>query len=251
MAKRNIKSIPELKNEVQQILDFNLHKSYTVRNIAKAIGSNTAEAKRLIDKVLVELLQEGKIEKASRATYVSSKEPEYIIGKVDHVNPRMAFIISEDREVDIIVKSDHLKGAFHKDTVKVVVTKKTKDGREEGKVIEIVERAKTQFVGKIDKSVRYAFLIPDSRYIHTDFFINNDKLGGAQHQDKVIVEIKSWGDIDRKPEAKVIKVLGKAGENEAEIHSIMAEFELPMEFPEAVIKESEKISDQMPQEEIG
>ncbi|WKV10828.1 ribonuclease R [Marivirga harenae] len=250
-AKRIIKSIPELKQEVLQILDFNLHKSFTVRNIAKAMGSNTAEAKRLIDKVLVELLNEGKIEKASRATYVSSREPEFIIGKVDHVNPRLAYIISEDRETDIIVKTDKLKGAFHKDTVKVVITKKNKDGREEGKVIEIVERAKTQFVGRIDKSVRYAFMIPDSRYIHTDFFINNDKLGGAQHQDKVIAEIKSWGDTDRKPEAKVIKVLGPAGENEAEIHSIMAEFELPMEFPEAVVRESEKISDQLPEKEIS
>jgi len=249
--KRIIKSIPELKQEVLQILDFNLDKSFTVRNIAKAIGSNTAEAKRLIDKVLVELLREGKIEKSSRATYVSVKEPEFIIGKVDHVNPRLAYIISEDREEDIIVKSDKLKGAFHHDIVKVVVTKKNRDGREEGKVIEVVERAKTQFVGRIDKSVRYAFMIPDSRYIHTDFFINNDKLGGAQHQDKVIAEIKSWGDLDRKPEAKVIKVLGKAGENEAEIHSIMAEFELPMEFPEAVIKESEKISDQLPEKEIA
>jgi ribonuclease R len=250
-SKRIIKSIPELKQEVLQILDFNLHKSFTVRNIAKAIGSNTAEAKRLIDKVLIELLKEGKIEKASRATYVSSREPEFIIGKVDHVNPRLAYIISEDRESDIIVKTDKLKGAFHKDTVKVVITKKNKDGREEGKVIEIVERAKTQFVGRIDKSVRYAFMIPDSRYIHTDFFINNDKLGGAQHQDKVIAEIKSWGDTDRKPEAKVIKVLGPAGENEAEIHSIMAEFELPMEFPEAVVRESEKISDQLPEKEIA
>ncbi|MGM0580704.1 MAG: ribonuclease R [Bacteroidota bacterium] len=249
--KRIIKSIPELKQEVLQILDFNLDKSFTVRNIAKAIGSNTAEAKRLIDKVLVELLREGKIEKSSRATYVSVKEPEFIIGKVDHVNPRLAYIISEDRETDIIVKTEKLKGAFHKDTVKVVVTKKNKDGREEGKVIEIVERAKTQFVGRIDKSVRYAFMIPDSRYIHTDFFINNDKLGGAQHQDKVIAEIKSWGDTSRKPEAKVIKVLGKAGENEAEIHSIMAEFELPMEFPDAIIKESEGISDKLPEKEIA
>ncbi|WP_296619052.1 ribonuclease R [Marivirga sp.] len=249
--KRIIKSIPELKQEVQQILDFNLGKSFTVRNIAKAIGSNTAEAKRLIDKVLMELLNEGKIDKASRATYVSSREPEYIIGKVDNVNPRIAYIISEDREDDIIIKSDKLKGAFHHDIVKVIVTKKNKDGREEGKVVEILERAKTQFVGRIDKSVRYAFMIPDSRYIHTDFFINNDKLGGAEHQDKVIAEITSWGDLDRKPEAKVIRVLGKAGENEAEIHSIMAEFELPMEFPEAVIKESEKISDKLPDKEIA
>ena len=249
--KRNAKALPDLKNEIQQILDFNLHKSYTVRNMAKALQSNTAETKKIVQKVLNELESEGKIEKASRGSYVSTKEPNYVIGKVDHVNPRMAFLISEDREEDIIIKSRDLQGAFHQDTVKVVVTKKNKDGREEGKVIEIMERNKTQFVGRIDKSVRYAFMIPDSRNIHTDFYLYNDKLGGAKHQDKVIVEVTKWptGE-DKKPEGKVVRVLGKAGENEAEIHSIMAEFDLPMEFPEAVSAESEGISEQISKEEI-
>ncbi|GAA5021472.1 ribonuclease R [Marivirga lumbricoides] len=250
--KRKIKDLSELKNEVLQVLEFNLHKSYTVRNIAKALQSNTAETKKYIDRILNELLNEGKIEKASRGSYISTKQPEFIIGKVDHVNPRLAYIISEGREEDIIVKSDNLKGAFHGDTVKVVVTKKNREGREEGKVLEIIERNKTQFVGRIDMSVRYAFLIPDSRSIHTDFYIYNDKLNGAKHQDKVIVEITRWPDgPDRKPEAKVVRVLGKAGENEAEIHSIMAEFDLPMEFPEAVLKESENISDKITDKEIS
>ncbi|PTB97595.1 ribonuclease R [Marivirga lumbricoides] len=250
--KRKIKDLSELKNEVLQVLEFNLHKSYTVRNIAKALQSNTAETKKYIDRILNELLNEGKIEKASRGSYISTKQPEFIIGKVDHVNPRLAYIISEGREEDIIVKSDNLKGAFHGDTVKVVVTKKNREGREEGKVLEIIERNKNQFVGRIDMSVRYAFLIPDSRSIHTDFYIYNDKLNGAKHQDKVIVEITRWPDgPDRKPEAKVVRVLGKAGENEAEIHSIMAEFDLPMEFPEAVLKESENISDKITDKEIS
>ncbi len=246
------RNLSELKNEIQQILDFNVHKSYTVRNIAKALQSNTAETKKYIDRILNELLSEGKIEKASRNSFVSIKEPDYITGKVDHVNPRVAYIIVEDREVDIIVKANNLKGAFHGDIVKVVVTKKNKEGREEGKVLEIIERSKTEFVGRIDMSVRYAFLIPDSRGIHTDFFIKNDHLGGAKHQDKVIVEIISWPDSpDRKPEAKVTRVLGKAGENEAEIHSIIAEFNLPLEFPQAVLKESESISDKITEKEIA
>lgn len=250
--KRKISGLSELKNEVVQILDFNLHKSYTVRNIAKALQSNTAETKKYIDRILNELLNEGRIEKASRGSFISTKQPEYIIGKVDHVNPRLAYIIAEGREEDIIIKSDNLKGAFHQDTVKVVVTKTNKDGRAEGKVLEIVERNKTQFVGRVDMSVRYAFIIPDSRNIHTDFYINNDKLNGAKHQDKVIVEITRWPDAaDRKPEAKVVRVLGKAGDNEAEIHSIMAEFDLPMEFPEAVLKESETISDKITDKEIS
>lgn len=250
--KRNAKALPDLKNEIQQILDFNLHKSYTVRNIAKALQSNSAETKKIVERILNELLQEGKIEKPSRSTFMSVKEPAYVVGKIDHVNPRMAFLVSDDREEDIIIKAKDLNGAFHQDTVKVVVTKKNKDGREEGKVLEILERNKTQFVGRIDKSVRYAFLIPDSRNIHTDFYIYNDKLGGAQHQDKVIVEVTKWpSGEEKKPEAKVIRILGKAGENEAEIHSIMAEFDLPMEFPEAVLKESETISDQISKEEIS
>jgi ribonuclease R len=250
--KRVIKGLPDLKNEVLQILDFNLHKSFTVRNIAKALQSNSAETKKYIDKILIELLHEGKIEKAARNSFISVKQPEYITGRIDHVNPRVAFLIAEDREVDIIIKAKDLKGAFHGDIVKVATTKKNKDGREEGKVMEIIERSKTQFVGRIDMSVRYAFLIPDGRSVHTDFFISNDHLAGAKHQDKVIVEVIKWPDsIERKPEAKVVRVLGKAGENEAEIHSIMAEFNLPMEFPEVVLNESEEISDKITKEEIA
>jgi ribonuclease R len=250
--KRNVKALPDLKNEIQQILDYNLHKSYTVRTMAKALQSNSAEAKKIIERILNELVQQGNIEMPSRSTFMSTKEPEFIIGKIDHVNPRMAFLIAEGREKDVIIKARDMNGAFHKDTVKVVVTKKNNDGREEGKVLEIIERNKIQFVGRIDKSIRYAFLIPDGRNIHTDFYIYNDKLGGAEHQDKVIVEVTKWptGE-EKKPEAKVIRVLGKAGENEAEIHSIMAEFDLPIEFSEAVLKESESISDEITKDEIG
>jgi len=250
--KRNPAALPDLKNEVLQVLDFNLDKSYTVRNLARALQSNSAQTKKILDRVLNELVQDGKIEKASRSSYRSLMQPDAIIGTVDHVNPRIAFIISPDKEKDIMVKTDNLRGAFHGDTVKVVVTKRNRDGKEEGKVVEIVTRNKTQFVGRIDKSVRYAFLIPDSKNIHTDFYIYNDKLGGAEHQDKAIVEITRWpNDVDMKPEAKVVRVLGKAGENEAEIHSIMAEFDLPMEFPDAVIKEAEGISDKISKEEIS
>ncbi len=133
--KKNIKGLPDLKNEVLQILDFNLHKSFTVRNIAKALQSNSAETKKYVEKVLNELLNEGKIEKAARNSYISLKQPEYITGKIDHVNPRVAYLVAEEREVDIIIKAKDLKGAFHGDIVKVVTTKKNKDGREEGKVM--------------------------------------------------------------------------------------------------------------------
>ncbi|MFQ3214477.1 MAG: ribonuclease R, partial [Marivirga sp.] len=100
--KRNVKALPDLKNEIQQILDYNLHKSYTVRTMAKALQSNSAEAKKIIERILNELVQQGNIEMPSRSTFMSTKEPEFIVGKIDHVNPRMAFLIAEGREKDVI-----------------------------------------------------------------------------------------------------------------------------------------------------
>jgi ribonuclease R len=86
--------------------------------------------------------------------------------------------------------------------------------------------------------------------MHQDFFVYPENINNARNGDKVIIEVTSWAEHDRKPEAKVVDVLGKAGENEAEIHSIMAEFGLPFKFPEHVERESEAIDEGITKKEI-
>jgi ribonuclease R len=143
-----------------------------------------------------------------------------------------------------------LKSAIDGDMVKIAILSSRHGEHPEGRVTEIVRRNRNKFVGKIEVSKSYAFVVADARKVHQDFFVYPENINGAVTGDKVIIEVTSWADDDRKPEAKVLEVLGKAGENEAEIHSIMAEFNLPFRFPENIINESAKIDEGITKQEI-
>lgn len=201
--------------------------------------------------VLALLLKEGKIDQLKNGAYKSNREPESITGIVDHVNARFAYVVTPDGEDDIYVKADDLMFAMDGDTVKVAVHSQQKKGRKsEGKVLEVVKRSHSQFVGRIEFSPRFAFVVPDNRKVHADFFVNLKNTNEASHNDKVIIEVSQWPDQGKSPEGKVVRVLGKAGENNAEIHSIMAEFGLPFEFQEALEKEANRIDDHITREEV-
>eukprot|EP01136_Pigoraptor_vietnamica_P045852 Opistho-1_new@24353 len=134
------------------------------------------------------------------------------------------------------------------------VTLTTMPGRQgehpEGRVVNVLKRNRTRFVGRLELSKNYAFVVPDFRKIHQDFFVYPEHINGAKSNDKVVVEIIEWASGEKNPTAKVVDILGKAGENEAEIHSIMAEFGLPFEFPEKVEKEANKIDEGFTESEI-
>jgi ribonuclease R len=125
------------------------------------------------------------------------------------------------------------------------------DGRSlEGKVIEIVERFRTEFVGQLQISPKFAFFVPDSNKLAIDFFIPLNKLMGATDGQKVIVKMTEWKDGAKNPNGEVIRVLGNAGEHETEIHSILEEYSLPYDFEEDVIAEADAISTEITQKEI-
>ena len=143
-----------------------------------------------------------------------------------------------------------MASAVDGDTVKLERLPTRHGDHPEGKITEVIKRNRTRYVGKIELSKNFAFVVPDYRKMHQDFFVYPENINNARNGDKVIIEVTSWAEHDRKPEAKVVDVLGKAGENEAEIHSIMAEFGLPFKFPEHVERESEAIDEGITKKEI-
>lgn len=163
-------------------------------------------------------------------------------GTVDHVSSRFAYIVVGKDQPDIYVRASNMNTALHGDRVKVGLLPGHHGESPEGRVVEILKRKRSQFVGKIQISDRYAFVVPDFRKLHQDFFVDLSNTNKATNNDKVIVEVIDWGRTGKNPEAKVVEVLGRAGENEAEIHSIMAEFGLPLRFPQKVLAESQQIS---------
>ena len=245
---------PKLANKVLNFLDSHYGEAFTDKNLIKKMELRDAFSKENIAPVLRQLEAAGSLFKDSRNRYSSTNDPEYIQGRVDYVNSRFAFIIPEHQEKspdDILVKEADLRNALDGDLVKVMVLpNKGRSGRQEGRVIEVVERVRDEFVGRVEISPRFAFVVPDFKKMHHDIFIRKGDLMDVKHNQKVIVKITQWRDEDKNPTGKVIRVLGTAGEHEVEIHSIMAEFGLPFEYPEAVEKEAESISDQISKKDI-
>jgi ribonuclease R len=160
-----------------------------------------------------------------------------------------AYLISSESNKDIYINKNKTNKALHLDKVKIKIIQGT--GRAlEGQVIEIIERAKTDFVGVIKVSDRYAFFIPDSNKITVDFFVPINKTMGATNGQKVVVRLTKWKDDSKNPDGEVIKILGNAGEHETEIHAILEEYNLPYNFSEEILIESENISEEISQSEI-
>ena len=227
-------------------------KAYSVQQLVKKLGLKKKSMIEELYKLLDGLEEEGQIAQLSNGSYklnhaISSSA---VTGVVDHVNPKFAYITTGEEGGDIYIQTRDLGSALHGDTVKVNVSSRKSGKNREGKVVEVVKRNRTRFVGRLEVSANYAFVIPDFKKIYQDFFIYPENAKGAKTNDKVVFEVSKWGDGDKSPEAKVVEVLGKTGENEAEIHSIMAEFDLPFRFSEKVLHEAKKIDDGITIEEI-
>ncbi|HET9485810.1 MAG TPA: ribonuclease R [Chryseosolibacter sp.] len=237
------------KQVILNLLDAQAGRGLTLTQIIRKTGAKKKEDLKKIERFMDSLLQSGRVKQLSNGSFVSNQDEEGSTGVVDHVSSRFAYVdIGEEK--DVYIKAKDLGSAMHGDTVKITIYPTRHGEHREGKVLEVLKRNRNRFVGRIEISANFAFVIPDFKKIHQDFFIYPENIKGAKPNDKVVVEVTAWGEPDKKPEAKVVEVLGKAGENEAEIHSIMAEFDLPFRFPESVEKESLTIEEGITEKEV-
>ena len=243
-----------LKNAWQgailQLLDSAPGRAYSMKQLLKKLGLKKREDIKQATHLIYQLADDERIKELSNGSYITNREREELTGIVDHVSSRFAYVrLGADKE-DVFVKSRDMASAVDGDTVKLEILPTRHGDHPEGKITEVIKRNRTRYVGKIELSKNFAFVVPDYRKMHQDFFVYPENINNARNGDKVIIEVTSWAEHDRKPEAKVVDVLGKAGENEAEIHSIMAEFGLPFKFPEHVERESEAIDEGITKKEI-
>ena len=124
---------------------------------------------------------------------------------------------------------------MHNDEVELYIYKRKKRGKLEGEITQIIKRARTEYVGVIQIHKNYAFVIADDSKMYKDIFVPINKINKAEEGDKVLVKLEDWPDKADSPYGKVIKVLGKPGEHNTEIHAILAEYGLPYEFPQKVM----------------
>ncbi len=224
----------------------------SLRQVYRRMGANNKGMREEIAECLKALKRDGKLIAVDDDKFMLNLRVDIITGKVDLANSKYAYIVSEETEDDVRVFREHLKYAMHGDIVKVEVLPTVRGGRQEGIVIEVIERQREELVGIMQLTKNFGFVIPDFKRLYFDVFVGESNLNNAQNGDKVLVKIIDWPDSpDKNPTGEVIRVFGPAGEHEAEIHSIMAEFGLPFEFPEAVEAESEEISDKITAAEIA
>lgn len=240
----------ELESAIISLLDQSQGKGYSLKQLVKKLSLKKKDDIKMLGQILDANVESERILELSEGSYKSNRKEEELTGTLDHVSSRFGYVRLGNDQPDIYIKDRDLGSAMDGDTVKIVIFPTRHGEHQEGKVTEVLKRSRSRFVGKVELSKNFAFVVPDARKVHADFFVYPENINGAKSGDKVIIEVTSWAENDRKPEAKVVEVLGKAGENEAEIHSIMAEFDLPFRFPERVLGESQKIPEGITDEEI-
>ncbi|HYK56725.1 MAG TPA: hypothetical protein VEV15_09610, partial [Flavisolibacter sp.] len=239
------------KNRVASIFSKNIGKVFSPKQILRRLSVTTQAGRELVYEHLKQLKKEGDIMLLENGDYIFNPETKIVTGKVDLATPKYAFVISEELGSDVRVFTEKLKFAMDDDIVNVKVSYGRGD-KMEGEVLEILERKREEIVGRIEVSERFAFLVPDYKKLYFDVFIGEKGINGAQNGDKVLVKVTEWpSHPDKKPIGEVVRVFGPAGEHEAEINSIMAEFGVPFEFPEEVEAEANAIPDDITREEIG
>ena len=267
-VKQSDSYLDELKNDLMAFFQINDDQSFTQEQILDHFGTDDRRMKLIMHGLIGELTEEGSLVRQPDGSYRADASANLIEGVVDHVNSRFAFVIPAtangvrgDRDDDIWVSTDDLAGAVDGDRVRVVrfTDSRNESGgrsrrRIEGKVASVIERGRTELVGRIEVWPTYGFVQPDSKKIYEDVFIPKDKLGGASDGEKVIIRLTKYPEPrshKQQFEGEVTAILGVAGQNNTEMHAILAEFGLPIHFPEEVEQEAEAIPTQILEKDLA
>ncbi|OFX59632.1 MAG: ribonuclease R [Bacteroidetes bacterium GWB2_41_8] len=240
---------PKLKNAILNIFYDQPERTFNYKQIADLLKIQDPEIVKLVFVVLEELAESTSLQVVQRGKYKLKSRGGSITGIVDIQRQGFAYITSEEVEKPVLVSAHNLNHAMDGDKVKVLLYAMHKKQQPEGEVVEVLERAKSVYVGTISKSRNFSFFIPSGKSAF-DIFIPNEKLNGAKDGQKAIAKITEWPARAKNPFGEIIEVLGDVGNNNTEMHAILAEFDLPLRFPENVLKAAEKIPDQVPEEEI-
>jgi ribonuclease R/exosome complex exonuclease DIS3/RRP44 len=247
--KRN-KNNKNYRESILALLKKDKNKYYNHKQIASKLGVNDASSRNQIIKNLHKLATKKEIEEIDRGKFKIVSNSEYFTGTVDITSKGNAYIVSDDFDEDIFVASNNINKALHGDTVELYIYKRKKNRKYEGEVTQIIKRAKTDYVGIVQRNPKFSFVVPDSNKIPVDIFVPLSKTLNAEDGDKVLVSLEDWPEKADCPNGKIIKILGKPGDHNTEIHSILAEYGLPYEFPLEVENYANNIDTSIKKEEI-
>ena len=237
---------------ITDVFEKSGNKPQNYKQVASKLNLHDDESRGLILEILKEETKKGILNEPEKGKFILKQLKTFVTGKVDMTSDGSAYIVSEDEfEEDIYVAPRKLRNALNGDIVKVYVYAKNKGRKKDGEVVEILQRAKMDFTGIVNLSDRFAFFIPDDRKMLHDIFIPIDSLKGAKDKDKAIARIVDWPEDAKNPIGEITHVLGKQGENNAEMNAILADYGFPLAFPDEVEKQAEAIEETILAEEIA
>ncbi|MDE6490547.1 MAG: ribonuclease R, partial [Muribaculaceae bacterium] len=240
--KQRKNAVAELYRLIDQYIAQQKNNTYNYKQVSHAVGADTQAMQRTVALRLAELAFDGDLVETSPGKYKTATRGTSAIGTfVRRSNGKNSVTLDETGE-SIFVAERNSMHALNGYRVRIDIAAHKRGSEPEAEVVEIIEKIDQKFIGTLQVEKHFAYLLTDSKYLATDIFIPRVKLKGGTTGDKAIVKITDWPDDAKNPRGEVIDILGKTGENNAEIHAILAEFNLPYHYPEAVEKAALKIT---------
>ena len=227
----------------KMIYDFMCEDMYVpmkIKELCIVLGV-TKQDRPVLERILLELQEEGKIELSKRGKY-SKAESRNVTGVFTAHQRGFGFVTIEGENEDIFIPGDKVNGAMHMDTVEIAVLPTTSGKRKEGAVLKVIERGMKHVVCTYEASENFGFAVPDNTRFGSDIFIPKGKSMGAVAGHKVVVEVTSYGKKDKKPEGRVVEIIGHINDPGTDILSIVKAYDMPVEFSEKIMHQVENVS---------
>ncbi|MBD5332998.1 MAG: ribonuclease R, partial [Bacteroides sp.] len=216
-----------LVEKIKEYVAQQKNNTYNYKQVSHAIGATTPVQQRNVAMQLVEMSFNGDIIEVSPGKYRSPQRYNEATGTFQRrSNGKNSVITDGDGETLLVAERNSLH-ALNGDKVRVNIAARRRGQEPEAEVIEIIEKNDQTFIGTLKVDKHFAYLLTDSKFLATDIFIPRSKLKGGKTGDKAVVRITEWKEDFKNPSGEVIDILGTAGENNTEIHAILAEFGLP------------------------
>ena len=251
MANGNNNHNDWVEAQILEVLNERLGKRMNYKQISSRLGFNSKPDRELAGEALMDLVSKKLIVEQPKGSFYIEEVSEFLEGKIEFNKRGAGYLLTGEDEADIHITPGMTWPALNGDIVQVEMISTRRKDKPEGRVVKVVRRAKQEYVGVVQVSDGFGFFVPDDTRSHTDFFIPKDKLRGVKNNYKAIVKITDWPKMAKNPNAEVVKVLGKAGEHNTEIHAILMEFGLNPEFPKDVMDEADKMPVIIPEAEIA
>lgn len=236
----------------QILLDLMNDKQYVPMKIKElaVILQVSREERPQLEQVLAALLEEGKIEINKRGKYKIAEETTVTGTFLPHPKG-FGFVEAEGMEEDIFIPEEYTGNAFCQDMVQVVLIPGKNGKRREGRITAILSHTISEVVGTYEKSKNFGFVVPDNPKILQDIFVPIENSKGAVNGHKVIVQITQYGSTRRKPEGKIVKIIGHINDPGTDVLSVVYARELPFEFPEKVLNQAERVRDEVSEADMA